>query len=74
MIAPTMPTVAASEEAWSTASLGSVPVPSPTAVPAAANNAVRITAIPMAASQPKKAEPTFTPPNRSAWAAVRLSP
>jgi hypothetical protein len=62
--APTMPMVG-SWTAWSAAWSTSVPVLSPTAVPAAAAIAVSSTAIPMAHSQPKKAAPALTPPNRS---------
>ena len=46
-----------------TASLTSVFVARPTAVPAAATSAVSSTAMPVAASQPKKAEPIWMPPN-----------
>ena len=58
---PTVPLVVI----WPTASLTSVLFASPTAVPAAATKAVSRTAMPVAASQPKKAEPTLTPPNCS---------
>jgi hypothetical protein len=62
---PTRPTVPPFEAAWFTASLTSVLVARPTAVPAAATRAVRSTAMPVAVSQPKNAEPTLMPPNCS---------
>ncbi|MCY1549942.1 hypothetical protein D9M68_861480 [compost metagenome] len=71
-IIPTSPTVW-SADAWFTASLTSVLVASPTAVPAAATRAVSKTAVPVAASQPKKAEPILIPPNCSFSRATTVS-
>ena len=69
---PTIPTVWF-EAAWPTAAFTSVFVASPTAVPAAATRAVSSTAMPVAASQPKNAEPTLTPPNASFSRAAAIS-
>ena len=60
---PTRPTVSAVAPTASEASDAvSLPVATPTAAPAAAASAVSITAIPVAVSQPKKADPILTPP------------
>src|SRR3954454_8669755 len=62
---PTRPTVVAFWVAWVAAWPASVPVATPTAVPAAATSAVSRTAVPVAVSQPKNADPTLTPPKAS---------
>ena len=59
---PARPTVRGSWLAWLVAWSTEVPLLSPTAAPAAATRAVSSTAVPVAVSQPKNAEPTFTPP------------
>ena len=48
--------------AWLVASAGVVLVAAPTTVPAPARIAVRMTAVPVAVSQPKNAEPHLIPP------------
>jgi hypothetical protein len=40
----------------------SVPVDTPTTAPAATSTAVRMTAVPVAVSQPKNADPHLMPP------------
>jgi len=42
----------------------------PSAAAIATNSVARITAIPVAASQPKKPPPIFMPPNSSRWRAA----
>ena len=68
MIAPTSPTVCAAPvlfaDAWVASSMV-VSVATPNATPAAANSAISSTAIPVAVSHPKNADPTLIPPNRS---------
>ncbi|CPU64620.1 Uncharacterised protein [Mycobacteroides abscessus] len=62
---PTMPMVSAFSVACSTASCASVVPDRPKAAPAAAASAVSRTAVPVAVSHPKKAEPILMPPYSS---------
>jgi hypothetical protein len=73
-IALTIPTVPAFSAAASAASSGVVPLPKPMAAPTAATRAVKSTVVPIAVSQPKKAEPNLNPPNSAfsrSWTSVR---
>ncbi len=65
MIALVIPTVCGFWDAWLVASFRFVFVDRPKAAPAAATRAVRMTAMPVAVSQPKNAAPNFMPPNVS---------